>query len=186
MEVVEGRQQAKGNAIAERMSRRSTRTYEMGTALEGIRRTAKGRRDAKFTGPLYYIYAPERLRAAYHALKRDAAAGVDGQTWELYGKRTSVYRVVTCASVWQANGSGGRDCGGVIVRHEALDLTARGGSKTRQNPGQVIGRVDLQQLAGARNRVDHRRAPAGVRVPDVHPVFCAKFCRADAALNVSV
>lgn len=85
-EVVEGRRQAKGNAIAARKSRRSMRTYDLGTALDGIRQTAKGRRDAKFTGLLHHIYAPERLRAAYHALKRDAAAGVDGQTWQSYGQ----------------------------------------------------------------------------------------------------
>jgi group II intron reverse transcriptase/maturase len=85
-EVVEGRQQAKGNASAERMSRRSRRTYDMGTALDGIRRTAKGRRDARFTGLLHHIYEPERLRAAYNALKRDVAAGVDGQTWQSYGQ----------------------------------------------------------------------------------------------------
>lgn len=58
----------------------------MGTALEGIRQTAKGRRDAKFSGLLHHIYAVERLRAAYFALKRDAAAGVDGQTWAAYGQ----------------------------------------------------------------------------------------------------
>jgi RNA-directed DNA polymerase len=85
-EVVEGRRRAKGNAIAARMSRRSMRTYDMGTALDGIRQTARGRRDAKFTGLLHHIYVPERLRAAYHALKRDAAAGVDGQTWQSYGQ----------------------------------------------------------------------------------------------------
>ncbi|MDP9920990.1 group II intron reverse transcriptase/maturase [Variovorax boronicumulans] len=85
-EVVEGRRQAKGNAIAARKSRRSMRTYDLGTALDGIRQTAKGRRDAKFTGLLHHIYAPERLRAAYNALKRDAAAGVDGQTWQSYGQ----------------------------------------------------------------------------------------------------
>lgn len=84
-EVVEGRLRAEGNAVRARMSRRSTRVYDMGTALEGIRRTARGRRDAKFTGLLHHIYAIERLRAAYHACKRDAAAGVDGQTWQGYG-----------------------------------------------------------------------------------------------------
>jgi group II intron reverse transcriptase/maturase len=85
-EVVEGRRQAKGNALAARMSRRSMRTYDMGSALDGIRQTAKGRRDAKFTGLLQHIYAVERLEAAYLALKRDAAAGVDGQTWQSYGQ----------------------------------------------------------------------------------------------------
>ncbi len=85
-EVVEGRLRAKGNAVAARMSRRSSRVYDMGTALDGIRQTARGRRDAKFAGLLHHIYAVERLRAAYLAVKRDAAAGVDGQTWQSYGQ----------------------------------------------------------------------------------------------------
>ena len=85
-EVVEGRRQAKGNALAVRMSRRTSRVYDVGTALEGIRQTARGRRDAKFTGLLHHIYEVERLRAAYYALRRDAAAGVDGQTWQSYGQ----------------------------------------------------------------------------------------------------
>jgi group II intron reverse transcriptase/maturase len=67
-------------------SRRSSRVYDVGTALEGIRQTARGRRDAKFAGLLHHIYAVERLRAAYHALRRDAAPGVDGQTWQTYGQ----------------------------------------------------------------------------------------------------
>ena len=85
-EVVEGRLRAKGNAVAARMSRRSSRVYDVGTALDGIRQTAKGRRGAKFAGLLHHIYAVERLRAAYLAVKRDAAAGVDGQTWAGYGQ----------------------------------------------------------------------------------------------------
>jgi group II intron reverse transcriptase/maturase len=84
-EAVEGRLRAKGNAVQQRMSRRSTRVYDVNTALDGIRQTARGRRDAKFTGLLHHIYAIERLRAAYHALRRDAAPGVDGQTWYGYG-----------------------------------------------------------------------------------------------------
>lgn len=85
-EAVEGRLRAKGNAVAARMSRRSSRVYDVGTALDGIRQTAKGRRDAKFAGLLHHIYAVQRLRAAYLAVRRDAAAGVDGQTWQSYGQ----------------------------------------------------------------------------------------------------
>ena len=85
-EAVEGRRQAKGNAIAARMSRRTIRTYDVGTALDGIRQTARGRCDAKFTGLLHHIYAVERLEQAYLAIKRDAAAGIDGQTWQSYGQ----------------------------------------------------------------------------------------------------
>lgn len=85
-EAVEGRLRAEGNAFAARMSRRSSRPYDMGTALDGIRRTARGRRDVKFPGLLHHIYAIDRLRAAYHACKRNAAPGVDGQTWHGYGE----------------------------------------------------------------------------------------------------
>ena len=84
-EVVEGRLRAKGNAVEQRMSRRSMRVYDMQTALDGIRQTAKGRPGAKFTTLMHHIYQVERLRAAYYACKRDAAAGVDGQTWASYG-----------------------------------------------------------------------------------------------------
>jgi group II intron reverse transcriptase/maturase len=57
----------------------------MQTALDGIRQTAAGRPGAKFPTLMHHIYQVERLRAAYMACKRDAAAGVDGQTWKGYG-----------------------------------------------------------------------------------------------------
>ena len=76
----------KGNAVAARMSRRSMRVYDTGNALDGIRQTAKGNRSARFTGLLYHIYEVQRLRAAHLALRRDAAPGVDGQSWQSYGQ----------------------------------------------------------------------------------------------------
>ena len=85
-EAVEGKLRAEGNAAEQRMSRRSVRVYDMQTALDGIRQTARGRPGAKFTTLMHHIYQPERLEAAYLALKRDAAAGVDGQTWASYGR----------------------------------------------------------------------------------------------------
>jgi RNA-directed DNA polymerase len=85
-EVVEGRLRAKGNAVQQRMSRRSRRVYDVEKALCGIRQTARGRPGAKFTTLMHHIYQVERLKAAYMACKRDAAAGVDGQTWHGYGR----------------------------------------------------------------------------------------------------
>jgi hypothetical protein len=85
-EAVEGRPRAKGNALVARMSRRTSRAYDVQTALDGIRQTARGRRDARFDNLMFHIYAIERLRAAYFALRRDAAPGVDGQTWHGYGE----------------------------------------------------------------------------------------------------
>ncbi len=85
-EAVEGGLRAKGNAVEQRMSRRSKRVHDVQTALDGIRQTARGRPGAKFTTLMHHIYPVERLRAAYMACKRDAAAGVGGQTWASYGQ----------------------------------------------------------------------------------------------------
>jgi group II intron reverse transcriptase/maturase len=40
----------------------------------------------RFTALLHHVYNLDRLRQAYFALKRDAAPGVDGQTWRVYGE----------------------------------------------------------------------------------------------------
>jgi len=85
-EVVEGRLRAKGNAIEAHTSRTPSRAYDVHSALDGIRQTAKGDRQARFTTLMHHVHAVERLEAAYFALRRDAAAGVDGQTWTHYGQ----------------------------------------------------------------------------------------------------
>jgi RNA-directed DNA polymerase len=46
-------------------------------------------RDARverFTALMHHVCEVNRLRAAYFALKRDAAAGIDGETWRHYGE----------------------------------------------------------------------------------------------------
>jgi RNA-directed DNA polymerase len=55
-------------------------------ALDRIRQAACRDRELKFTSLWHHVYNVERLREAYLALKRDASAGVDGQTWQDYGK----------------------------------------------------------------------------------------------------
>ena len=35
---------------------------------------------------MHHVYDIARLRAAYLTIKKDAAAGVDGETWEHYGE----------------------------------------------------------------------------------------------------
>ncbi len=41
----------------------------------------------RFTALLHHVYALPTLRVAYLNLKREAAAGVDGETWRHYGER---------------------------------------------------------------------------------------------------
>jgi len=40
----------------------------------------------RFTALLHHIYNPETLRRAYSSLKKEAAPGVDGETWRHYGE----------------------------------------------------------------------------------------------------
>jgi len=50
-------------------------------ALERIRRIARKDKEVKFTALLHHIYRPDMLRTAYFRLKKEAAPGVDGETW---------------------------------------------------------------------------------------------------------
>ncbi|HZD42672.1 MAG TPA: reverse transcriptase domain-containing protein, partial [Methanomicrobiales archaeon] len=55
-------------------------------ALGRVRQAVQKDKGLRFTALLHHIYSPDTLREAYFGLKRDAAAGVDGQTWQQYGK----------------------------------------------------------------------------------------------------
>ena len=57
------------------------------SALERVRQAAKKDRKQRFTALLHHISDFERLRAAYPSTKKDAAAEVDGETWERYGEK---------------------------------------------------------------------------------------------------
>jgi group II intron reverse transcriptase/maturase len=54
------------------------------SALERVRQVAREDKKQRFTALLHHVYDIERLRTAFLALKREAAAGVDGQTWRHY------------------------------------------------------------------------------------------------------
>lgn len=56
------------------------------SALERIREAARRGGTQRFTALLHHVYDLTRLRAAYFALKRGAASGVDGETWPHYGE----------------------------------------------------------------------------------------------------
>lgn len=84
-EVMEGRTLAKGNSQERNAPRTQCRTG-VPSALERVRQAAKKDRKQRFTALLHHVYDIERLRLAYRSLKRDAAAGVDGETWQHYGE----------------------------------------------------------------------------------------------------
>ncbi len=84
-EAVEGRGSTKGNS-PERNALRTQSRAGAPSALERVRQVAEKDRRQKFTALLHHVYDVERLRTAYLALKRNAAAGVDGETWQHYGE----------------------------------------------------------------------------------------------------
>src|SRR6516162_6118506 len=83
-EVMEGRGPAKGNPPQQNAPRTQGREGAP-SALERVRLAAARDRRIRFTALLHHIYDPTTLRTAYLALKREAAAGVDGETWRHYG-----------------------------------------------------------------------------------------------------
>ena len=81
-EPVEPRAGAKGNA-GQQSTHRTQRRESVLQALERVRQAARQRKKEKFTALLHHI-SIDCLQMAFFALKRDAAAGVDGLTWPTY------------------------------------------------------------------------------------------------------
>ena len=84
-EGTEGSGLAKGNRPQQNASRTPSRN-DAPSALERVRQAAKGDKKLRFTALLHHIYNLETLRLAYFSLKKEAAAGVDGETWRHYGE----------------------------------------------------------------------------------------------------
>ena len=77
-ETVEGRRSTKGNTDQQAASRTQSRT-DVSSPLLGVRMAARRERRARFTALLHHVTL-DRLRESFYALKRKAAAGVDGTT----------------------------------------------------------------------------------------------------------
>jgi RNA-directed DNA polymerase len=83
-EGMEGNGLAKGNLRQQNAPRTPSRNGAP-SALERVRQAAKRDRKQRFTALLHHVYDLNRLRAAYLSLKKEAAPGVDGETWRHYG-----------------------------------------------------------------------------------------------------
>ena len=81
-EPVEPRTETKGNA-GQQSTHRAQDRASVSQALERVRQAARRGKKERFTSLLHHV-GPAMLRTAFYALKRDAAPGVDGMTWETY------------------------------------------------------------------------------------------------------
>jgi RNA-directed DNA polymerase len=84
-EGTEGSGLAKGNLRQQNAPRTPSRAGAL-SALERVRQAARRDRKRRFTALLHHVYDLNRLRAAYLSLKKEAAPGVDGETWRHYGE----------------------------------------------------------------------------------------------------
>ena len=87
-EVVEERGPAKGNTASSTHPGRSA-GQDAPSGLERVREVARRDKEARFTALLHHVTV-DRLRAAYRAIRPQAAPGVDGVTWEVYGQDLEV------------------------------------------------------------------------------------------------
>lgn len=81
-EAVERRAGAEGNAD-QQSTRRAQDRESVSQALGRVREAARQRKAEKFTTLFHHLSIP-MLRTAFYELKREAAPGVDGLTWEDY------------------------------------------------------------------------------------------------------
>ena len=81
-EAVERRAGAKGNADQQSTHRTQSRK-RVTQALSRVRQAARYKKKERFTSLLHHLNV-DTLRGAFLALKRKAAPGVDGVTWQDY------------------------------------------------------------------------------------------------------
>src|SRR4029077_3734963 len=83
-EAVEGRTPPKGNG-GETGVARTLRPDTASNGLIAVRRAARQSKSVRFTALLHHITI-DLLKQSYLSLERDSAPGIDGVTWQAYGK----------------------------------------------------------------------------------------------------
>ena len=86
-----GAERLEGRGLTKGKTGEQTRFWTQGQvdlphALDRLRAVARRDKNERFTALWHHVYNVNRLRQAYCALKRKAAPGVDGVTWEAYGE----------------------------------------------------------------------------------------------------
>src|SRR6266480_3383698 len=131
-EGMEGRGLAKGN-LSEQNALRMQGRVSVRSALKRVRQAAKKDRTMRFTALLHHVYSPDTLREAYFSLKKEAAPGVDGQTWWQYGEaleehlrdlaarlKRGAYRAKPVRRVYIAKDGGGQRPLGVTALEDKI------------------------------------------------------------------
>lgn len=81
-----GKASNQGKQGKQTTSRTQQADKDVQSALDRVRKVAKGDKKMQFTNLMHHISNIDRLRASYFAMKKTAAAGIDGETWKSYGE----------------------------------------------------------------------------------------------------
>lgn len=97
-EVMEERGVTRRNADESPAPRTQSRNKSASTGLEGVREAARRNRRLRFTALLHHV-TPSLLVESFYALRKQAAAGVDGVTWhdyesQLHGRVHDLHREI--------------------------------------------------------------------------------------------
>ncbi len=181
-ERVERRGLAKGKPPRQNTNRALDREVVQ-SALGRIRQAAAKDRKVKFTSLMHHIYNLSTLREAYYGLKRDAAPGVDGETWRQYGEqlesnltdlsgrlRRGAYRAkavlrrfITKEGQWSCSDEGTPQGGSAspllanIYLHYVFDLWVQHWRKTKAKGDVIVVRWADDFVVGFQHQSDAER-----------------------------
>ena len=149
-EAVEGRPLTKENT-PEPNSCRTPRRESGRSGLERVREAARKDKKQRFTALLHHV-SIDRLRDSYHSLKKKAAPGVDGMTWQEYGEILGVrlsdlygrihrgaYRAQPSRRTWIAKSDG---------RQRPLGIAALEDKIVQHAVGEVLSQIWEEDFQG--------------------------------------
>jgi hypothetical protein len=122
-EPVEPRAGTKGNA-GQQSTHRAQNRESVSQARDRIRQAARQRKKERFTA-LHHHVNIDLLRMAFFALKRDAAVGVDGLSWQDYKADLEVRR-------GKARSPSGRQTHPATFAPAGSNRSSRGGDETAE------------------------------------------------------
>jgi hypothetical protein len=159
-EAVEERPVTKEN-IMESSTRLTQSGERVSQGLRGVRERAGNNQQERFTALLHHV-SPELLRESFYALKRKAAPGVDGVTWQGYATgledrlkdlhdrvQRGAYRAQPSRRKWISKDNGKQRPLGIAAREDKIVQQAIRAEIRSWN-------LHLRTFAGGTERADSR------------------------------
>jgi hypothetical protein len=158
----------------------------MSQGLDGVRKTAKERKQERFTALLHHLNV-ELLRGSFYALQRKASPGVDGVTWQEYESGLGGSTCRSAQPAFRNSRSGMRSCETVsssrttgckeVIRFEnVFNLSVKFSTGQKSASGKLEVHSEL---------ADSRRMPVGGPTPNEFRLKLALMGQCPISANIS-